>query len=455
MNKAPSIRQQLRLEIARRGIPASITFAVIGIVMALYPFGRDSLATWMRIWASLAVLASGARLVLSRQAAAAGYVSPARYGALSGAIVINALAWALFFAFSHAEAVRENESYHMSFVLMIGFCTASLVSLSASRRLSLTFVVANVGGQVALFAYFALFTAYPIDRTAFVLLPIFLIYLMNEASRLRAQMVERFQAQLRLETANRRLVRSRQELMEQTARTQHASRLASLGEMAGGIAHEVNNPLAIIDLSFESFKITHARLYGAMDPKAAAILERGQKAIRRISAIVKGLRNFSRAGDHDPMVDVTVGQIVEDTLGLCSEKMKAHSVELKIEGDLAQKLHCRPIEIAQVLINLINNAYDVVSHLEAAARKITISARSEGGRIILAVSNPGPLISEPVAQKLFQPFFTTKAPGEGTGLGLSVSHAIARKHGGDLYLVAGAPLTTFVLELPSAPVASA
>jgi len=403
----------------------------------------------MQVAAGAAVIASLHRFWESRKAAREGFVADAAYRRLAFSILVNAVSWAVYFTLCHAEALYARETFIASFMMLIGFCSASLISLSASRYLSQAFVVFNLLPQLILMSYVIFFTDIPLDRAAPLLLLAFLCYLLREAGHLRQEMVERYRGQLRLELANRRLRQSREELVEQTARTVHASRLASLGEMAGGIAHEINNPLAIIELSFESFKITHAKLYGALDERVAHILDRSHKATRRISAIVKGLKNFSRAGDRDPMVDTLVGQIIDDTLGLCAEKMKAHAVDLNLEGDAEKLVRCRPIEIAQVLINLINNAFDVVVELEPSARKITIGIRETDGYISLEVSNEGPPIPEAVAEKLFQPFFTTKPPGAGTGLGLSVSHAIAKGHGGVLSLVKDAPRTTFALKLPA------
>lgn len=451
--KPPSIRQQLQLEIATRGVSAAAAFTSLGIAFLFYAFGRNLVDTYMRVTAFVIIVVGVIRFWVSRRASRAGVVTPGQYRVLTATIVINSLAWGFYFFLAHGEALYDGDSFFASYILLAGLSVASLVSISASSYFSQLFSLANVGGQLVLFTYANFFTDRNVDPAMLIFQPIFIVWLLREAVQFRRQLINRFKVQFRLETANRRLRRSREELVDQTARTVHASRLASLGEMAGGIAHEVNNPLAIIDLSLESFKITHAKIYGPLDERAGAILDRGQKAIRRISAIVKGLKNFSRAGDHDPLENVAIGQVIDDTLGLCAEKMKAHAVDLRVKGDRALTLHCRPIEIAQVLVNLINNAYDVVRDLPPAERFIHIESRSEGARVRISVRNGGPLIPDAVAEKLFQPFFTTKPPGQGTGLGLSVSHAIAQKHEGDLYLVAGTPRTTFVLELPLATAA--
>ena len=225
-----------------------------------------------------------------------------------------------------------------------------------------------------------------------------------------------------------------------------SSKMASLGEMAGGVAHEINNPLAVI--LGKASQIKRALEKGVIDhAKLMVDLDKIEKTAERIAKIVSGLRSFSRNADQDPMSPVSVEQVVGDTLELCRERFKTHGIELRVPelGELGS-INCRSAQISQVLMNLLSNAYDAVEQLPE--RWVELSARRVGGLIQLAVTDSGHGIPAEVVQKMMRPFFTTKGVGKGTGLGLSISQGIVADHGGRLIYDSSATNTRFVLELP-------
>lgn len=227
-----------------------------------------------------------------------------------------------------------------------------------------------------------------------------------------------------------------------------SAKMAALGEMAGGIAHEINNPLAIISgrasqverlLRFESPPLERVR-------EAAAVIG---PTTERISRIIQGLKAFCRQGDHDPFESTSVSEIIQDTLSLCSEKLKTKGVSLECQfPDPAPELACRPTQIGQALLNLINNAADAVE--TQGERWIRIAVTTDEGSIEISVENSGPLIPAPVQEKLFQPFFTTKEIGQGTGLGLSISKGLVEDQGGKIWLDDKSLRTRFVISMPKA-----
>jgi C4-dicarboxylate-specific signal transduction histidine kinase len=169
--------------------------------------------------------------------------------------------------------------------------------------------------------------------------------------------------------------------------------------------------------------------------------------IERISKIVKGLRNFSRDGSKDPLTSILVSKIIEETINLCQEKMKSHGVALKVsEIPIEAEILCRPIEISQVLLNLLNNAHDSVQEL--AEKWIRIEFEQNEKELCLTVTDSGPRIPADIQKKIFQPFFTTKEIGKGTGLGLSISTGIAFAHGGLLEYDDSCTNAKFILRLP-------
>ncbi|MGZ3656102.1 MAG: sensor histidine kinase [Bdellovibrionota bacterium] len=237
------------------------------------------------------------------------------------------------------------------------------------------------------------------------------------------------------------LIRDRQEKMH------YSARMAALGEMAGGIAHEINNPLAVIDAT--AWVIRDSLSKGEATPKMleeslAAI----QKMIWRTSKIISGLRRFSRDGSHDPLHVLPLHQIVQETLLLCEQTFRSHSVELSSQVPEELWIRCRGVEISQVILNVVNNALDAVK--EQPVRKVELRALREPGFVRLEISNSGPPIPREIEQKIFQPFFTTKPVGEGVGLGLSISHGMLISQGGSLSLHPDSRRTCFVLRIPEA-----
>lgn len=259
-----------------------------------------------------------------------------------------------------------------------------------------------------------------------------------------------------------------------------ASRLSALGEMAGGIAHEINNPLAIISgqsqiLSKKVAEAISSGLFGPIDnlDKTAWIeyLNSGLKKIQdtsvRISKIIKGLKTVSRSGENDPFTEVEVKPLIEGVAALCMEKFKNHSIQLSCQSVDGVYVLGRETQLSQVLINLLNNSYDALQDSDLKSKPetsqeptsiskwIKLAAIENKGKIEIRVADSGYGISEEIVRKLMQPFFTTKPPGKGTGLGLSISKSIALDHGGTLVYDSYAEHTTFKLTLPIAKVSRA
>jgi C4-dicarboxylate-specific signal transduction histidine kinase len=225
------------------------------------------------------------------------------------------------------------------------------------------------------------------------------------------------------------------------------AKFASLGEMAGGVAHEINNPLTILkgraqqiaDLlkGSENSSIEDAR-------EAAQSLQRN---IDRIARIVRGMRSFSRDGGADPLRDELLNTVVEDTLELCRERFHHHGVLLEV--DLAPDIHacCRATEISQVIMNLLNNSFDAVQG--QPVRVVKLALTSNGTHARLAVTDSGPGVPTELESRIMEPFFTTKGVGHGTGLGLSVARGIAQMHGARLFYERHAGKgACFVFEIP-------
>jgi C4-dicarboxylate-specific signal transduction histidine kinase len=248
----------------------------------------------------------------------------------------------------------------------------------------------------------------------------------------------------------------RQSLMSERAQKQtvmniqshliKTEKLSALGEMAGGIAHEINTPLAIIGMRIQQLQELESE--GELTPE---MLRDGlsivNSTVDRMAKIVKGLRNVSRDGSHDPIEEVRLEQVIADAVSLCSEKFKHSGVSLRIGQTPDDAVFLgRGVELSQVLLNLLNNAFDAAQGSPEKWVQISVETDSQGLRI--RVSDSGPGIDPRIRDKIFQPFYTTKEVGRGTGLGLSISMGIIRGLGGEILLERSTPHTCFTVSLP-------
>ncbi len=225
-----------------------------------------------------------------------------------------------------------------------------------------------------------------------------------------------------------------------------SSKMSSLGEMAGGIAHEINNPLTII--SGKVWQIKSKIEKGNLEPeKIIESLDMIARTTDRIAKIIKGLRSFSRNSDNDPMEVIILTQVIDETLELCRERFKNHSIEIKLDIMPQLMIKGRAAQLGQVLMNLLNNAHDAV--LSLPEKWIELHVTKNQQNIKITVTDSGHGIPNHVVQKMMQPFFTTKDVGKGTGLGLSISKGIIEDHGGKLSYSAITGNTQFIIEIPA------
>lgn len=228
------------------------------------------------------------------------------------------------------------------------------------------------------------------------------------------------------------------------------SKMASLGEMAADIAHEINNPLMIIQgkshLLLEKIDSNNFDLANVKKD-----LEQIEKNCVRIDKIIKSLKSVTRKADLDPFEEVSVLKLIDEAFEISRERFKRKKLNLfsisDKEIDYNFKTKARPSEIVQVLVNLLNNSFDAIQDQERGWARIGLSLQVDG-RFLIEVTDSGSEIEPEVAKKMMEPFFTTKTAGKGTGLGLSVSKQIIQNHGGELFYDASSANTRFVFTLP-------
>ncbi len=239
----------------------------------------------------------------------------------------------------------------------------------------------------------------------------------------------------------RRVYRSEKLLAENQRQMIATSKMASLGEMSAGIAHEIRNPLAIIDGETNLLK-RNANNPEKLDDKISTILA----SCSRISTIINGLLKYSRSGEKSIFKTLSLARIAQEALLLTAVKAREHNTPIDLEIRSASLINCNEVEIEQVFINLINNAVDAVKNNNVKWIKVIIF--EDPSNVVFQVTDSGTGITENIEAKLFDPFFTTKRVGEGTGLGLSISKGILDEHGASISILKNVPNTCFEIRFP-------
>jgi two-component system, LuxR family, sensor kinase FixL len=246
------------------------------------------------------------------------------------------------------------------------------------------------------------------------------------------------------------VVHAEMEARKQRERLAHVARLGTLGEMAGGIAHELNQPLAAIATYTQACQ----RLLAAGDMDAdelGQVLGRVSAQARRAGAVIQRLRAFVRRHAPDRR-NLDANELIREILPLVEMDCRSHDVDLQLElqTDLS-KVQVDGIQLQQVLLNLTRNAVEAMHACDPQLRKLSICTENlERDEVRLAVADTGPGVPEGMLEQLFEPFFTTKP--EGMGLGLSLSRSIIEAHGGTLRYDAQPGMgSTFNIRLPTAP----
>jgi two-component system, NtrC family, sensor kinase len=252
------------------------------------------------------------------------------------------------------------------------------------------------------------------------------------------------------------VVRDLREVADLRHRLVTSARLAAVGELAAGIAHEINNPMAFVRSNLSQlesrWKEVRAELEGPGCSDAVRealgdvdeLLEESIEGVDRAVEIVRNVKGFAHpgGGGREP---VELNRLLEDALRLIAPQLRGRAEVQKEFGELPE-LFGVPQQLRQVFVNLLLNASQAIS----PGGHIRITTRVEGGRAVVVVADDGPGIAPEIIDRIFDPFFTTKPVGEGTGLGLGIAYQIVRSHGGAIRVDStpghGA---TFRVELPT------
>lgn len=223
------------------------------------------------------------------------------------------------------------------------------------------------------------------------------------------------------------------------------SRTALIKQISSGVAHEVNNPLTIILAKAERMLMNMES--GNFNPQTEQEdLKKIIKAGNRISKIVKSLKFISRSGEQDPITKYPISHLIQESLNIVHENLNKNEIKIDVQADEACVISCRPIELEQAMLNLLNNAIDAVIPLNEKWINIIVTPSAHFCEISITDSGSG--IADSISSRLGEPFFTTKPVGQGSGLGLNISKKLIENNGGRLFYDKKNKNTRFVLQLP-------
>ena len=267
----------------------------------------------------------------------------------------------------------------------------------------------------------------------------------NALARARDDLEQQVQERTReLSDANSALqtqIAQRQQAEEELVQ---AGKLAVLGQLSAGLAHELNQPLtALSALAGNTPRLMDAGRMDAVQRNLTAI----ESAVERMAKLTRQLKGFARRADGVLEV-VSLAHAVGNALLLLEHRLREAEVQIELQIPEGLALRCDGTRLEQVLVNLFANAIDAMA--EAPCKRITVQAKQEGGRVQIIISDTGCGVSDAVRERLFEPFFTTKPAGQGLGLGLVISAQIVREFGSHLQPEARAQGMAFRFDVAAA-----
>ena len=266
------------------------------------------------------------------------------------------------------------------------------------------------------------------------------------------------QLHLQLKTQNASLEGTNQKLRETQAHLIHSEKMAGLGQLVAGIAHEINNPLAFVinNIFIVQEGLDKLALRGPeLPPEESSRVSKLQARIKdayagatRVKDLVSKLRTFSRL-DEGTVKTINIHESIESVLLFLRHKMEGRIEVERNYGDV-EMLTCLAGELNQVLMNIVANAIDAIDPGDGPGR-ITIATGQDNGHFVIRVRDTGKGIPEGIRNRIFEPFFTTKPIGQGTGLGLAISYGIMKAHQGSMeFSTKTGEGTEFTLKIPVA-----
>jgi signal transduction histidine kinase len=255
------------------------------------------------------------------------------------------------------------------------------------------------------------------------------------------------------ETLEARVEERTRELRETQAQLMQSEKMRTLGQLVAGVAHELNNPIGFVHANLKLLEEYVAKLARLQEERAdtdrvrgaiAKLLSRSREGTERVTKIVADLRAFSRM-DQEELAEADLNDEIERTLTLMEPRCK-NCIAIERDFEALPRVRCHAGQLNQAFLNLLMNACDAIGD----RGRITVRTRARDGLVRLEFEDDGPGIPADVRDRVFEPFYTTKPVGQGTGLGLSLTHGIIERHTGRIWVESAAGIgTRFVIELPA------
>ncbi|MFK7822958.1 MAG: ATP-binding protein [Oligoflexales bacterium] len=239
---------------------------------------------------------------------------------------------------------------------------------------------------------------------------------------------------------------------DQNSQIMEASQLVQLGEMAGGIAQEISLPIDSLKTHADKMnRAISSDKSGSHELEENTLLQSATsiaETVDEVSRVIKTMRFLSRSGKNDPFEMVNIKQVVEDSLVYFKSKFDRNGIKLMIDFEKNDIwAQCKAVQISQIIINLLNNCNDFISHLDEKWVKVKLY-EDQDNSIIISVTDSGKGIQKDVVKMMFKPFYSTKKDHSGLGVGLSTSEFITHDHGGNIWLDESSENTKIVIKLP-------
>ena len=246
------------------------------------------------------------------------------------------------------------------------------------------------------------------------------------------------------------------EVVEKETQLIQAGKMTTLGVMAAGMAHEINQPLNVIQVCADFFLKMLKRGQPISDDDLRTMANDIVANVERASGVIKHVRDFARQSEL-VRTRVNINDPIKDVFKVLGHQLKVHDIEVVLDlADSLPDIMAEHNRLEQVFINLVSNAIDAMDEknarpgFENASKRLSIKSRVENDHVVVLVSDTGIGMSEEVKNKIIEPFFTTKKVGKGTGLGISISYGIVKDYDGSLEIESQIDVgTTFKLTFPA------
>ncbi|MGZ3808505.1 MAG: sensor histidine kinase [Bacteriovorax sp.] len=237
------------------------------------------------------------------------------------------------------------------------------------------------------------------------------------------------------------------ELSDQRELLIASAKFNSLGQMASTLAHDINNPLFLLQNRLHLIRTLLSRDQLDLN-RCDEIIKGAEKTIEKLSSIAQGISTYAREGRVDEMIIMSASDLVKNNLDIAFDRIEKNGIALKSSFGTDVDIICHPSFLSQVILNLVNNSIDALE--ESHFKEITVRVEKEDKNVHISICDSGPGIPPEYSEQIFKPFFTTKKFNKGTGLGLSISQGLVALHQGSLIYKRLSNQTYFIATIPHA-----